>query len=665
MLKTTPGRKKSKKQYAGPEAQGDGVRVLKKPALGRSFSLGGDLVGSARRSEGESFKQTSSRFRGARTEFGREGGQFGTGIPSSENFPQGGYDNESEADYTPGAAATLFGERSRPPLQNFDRGEQQARRREAEELNWGQARDKLFDEYVRFYPGKKAAASAFASCQKDVLLEALGTVSGCAHCGSEDFRPASSATVLFVSTSFRTLLPVPLFWCEACHRPFHQHPFQIQAFPSTPLAALDLTAGQGASVPVWFAQELLDLADCLVFSGKRAVSIEHIAKSITSFHELSLSEADQSLLLPQDTLRKLLGKAWEEHGLLRHRVGNLSKWAVSGFQRGPFGACGGCHTAGGLVNEDGVAEDSAVVPLHSIYVDFCFKMPHLASAASASRVLKPHIAEYILDDEEAKEFLQLPNSSIGAGDSTCSDFHADTALGRKSSKYDITAFGGLFCRHGFLGLGMNCFTGERYAYATFLLFTLFTVYNLPIQFFYYDIGCRYKSHFAAWLATQAAAIIALATSMRFPNPPWHHYAHSAACQAANSSRDMEGAGRGAGEPPEAAWSFMGMLGKILQYRSLASRADFLERLRAVWNKEKGNRLPSLLVKMHKRAHEQVHSAEQEERSVAERALQMDINLDQVRISGAQSVLFLCLSYRSPLFNLSLYLMVQHALDIST
>lgn len=60
-------------------------------------------------------------------------------------------------------------------------------------------------------------------------------------------------------------------------------------------------------------------------------------------------------------------------------------------------------------------------------------------------------------------------------------------------------------------------------------------------------------------------------------------------------------GRGAGEPPEAAWSKLGPYGYILQIMSPASRQSFLERLAAQWNAAKQQRLPTLLSRMSQRA----------------------------------------------------------------
>lgn len=60
-------------------------------------------------------------------------------------------------------------------------------------------------------------------------------------------------------------------------------------------------------------------------------------------------------------------------------------------------------------------------------------------------------------------------------------------------------------------------------------------------------------------------------------------------------------GRGAGEPPEAAWAHLGPYGYVLQYMSRAARQACLERIIAAWNAAKLASLPALLLRMDIRA----------------------------------------------------------------
>ena len=87
----------------------------------------------------------------------------------------------------------------------------------------------------------------------------------------------------------------------------------------------------------------------------------------------------------------------------------------------------------------------------------------------------------------------------------------------------------------------------------------------------------------------------------FPLPPWHHNMHNAACQFLNSARDMPGAGRAAGEPPEQVWAYLGRFGKILQYASLSRRATTLECAIAFWNERKLQTMAATMRRMFTRA----------------------------------------------------------------
>lgn len=209
--------------------------------------------------------------------------------------------------------------------------------------------------------------------------------------------------------------------------------------------------------------------------------------------------------------------------------------------------------------------------------------------------------------------------------------------------YDITRYVGLFCCHGVLGLGANCFGGKRYGHATLLLLTLVAVYGVPIQFYWYDIGCRYKIHLAAWIALQSPTVVpALGQILTFELvmsfmraikvvvPPFHHYAHSASCQAENSGKHAVGAGRAAGQPPENAWSFFGTFNRVMQRKSLASRADFMARLRGCWNESKARGLPELLTRMHLKARVQAETAGQDAAKIHQEATEAGIRLEEVR-----------------------------------
>jgi len=120
-----------------------------------------------------------------------------------------------------------------------------------------------------------------------------------------------------------------------------------------------------------------------------------------------------------------------------------------------------------------------------------------------------------------------------------------------------------------------------------------------------------------------------AARMQFPLPPWHHYMHQAACQRRHSSRTMTGAGRAAGEPPEMAWSYIGRFGQLLQYCSLALRAETLERIFSSWNERKLRSLPSQLRQMFLRAQLQEKEAGQQLDKLFQRGRQLGMTEAEV------------------------------------
>lgn len=87
---------------------------------------------------------------------------------------------------------------------------------------------------------------------------------------------------------------------------------------------------------------------------------------------------------------------------------------------------------------------------------------------------------------------------------------------------------------------------------------------------------------------------------------------------------MEGAGRGAGEPPEQAWSRLGPYGYVTHNASLPARQAQLERVSASWNASKMQTLPKLLGDMHGRAHRQQLDAEDDLRQLQEYARRFNI-----------------------------------------
>lgn len=536
-----------------------------------------------------------------------------------------------------GATTDFFGGRGTSKPNQEDR-------RHAEEGNWGAVRTALLAKFVEGSQARRSQHQERSEWLKRFVQDRVAAPpSHCSHCNKAAhpalFTETASQLVLFLSQACRFLVNVPIFTCADCSQKSHAHPLDVHSFPGTAVWGLRLWEVRGSQgYPTWYALDLLDFYDSLTFNGKRgAVSLESFCAAVEAVHEHNgcLEPA-----LSSDGFRKGFGKAWEELGFVLHAVENPHTFGVQHFEPTPFSSCAACQGA------------SVESPLHSVYLDACFKIKHLAGAGAASGFRQPHIKDCtFLPDQAVKGFLDLPESAASAGENTCSEFKADSVYGAsKPSLYDISGYMGVFCRHGVLGLGANVFHGERYGYATFLLLTLLAVWKVPVLFCWYDIGCRYKLHLGAWLALQSAAvfqirgsilpfetIIALAAAMTILVPPFHQYAHSSSCQAENSGKHAKGAGRAVGEPPENAWSFFGTFNRVLQHRSLAGRADFLARLRGCWNAQKAGDLPGLLVRIHVKSWLQVATASEDLQKLKEEASREGVDLNEVRARVSTSL----------------------------
>ncbi|GAQ89249.1 hypothetical protein KFL_005030010, partial [Klebsormidium nitens] len=325
----------------------------------------------------------------------------------------------------------------------------------------------------------------------------------CGPSGGACLTKESSQTVLYVNQQFRFLLEVPIFACSVSGKKVHVHPLTANAFPGSAVWGFQLDAVRGGQgQPTWYGLDLLELYDSLVFNGKRGgVSVESFCTAVEKIHERHGCVEPR---LSSDPFRKGFAKACKEIGYVWHGVQNMGTFGVEHFEANPFSSCAACQAAG--------ITDQASRVLHSTYIDACFKIKHLARAGKASAHRRPHISDTtFISDNVVNGFLDIKENAVDAGESTCSEFKADSVYGiAKQSAYDIAGYIGVFCRHGVLGVGANVFGGERYGLATLLLLTLIAVYKIPLKFCWYDIGCRYKVHLAAWIALQSPSSFTLA-----------------------------------------------------------------------------------------------------------------------------------------------------------
>ena len=194
----------------------------------------------------------------------------------------------------------------------------------------------------------------------------------------------------------------------------------------------------------------------------------------------------------------------------------------------------------------------------------------------------------------------------------CYSFNADDELERKSAKYDITAVGALFCRHGYIGWMLNCFTGERFAYALLLIYLCSSI--MPMSFFWYDVNCRFQSRAQRWLKFRERNGLEVPLGLaggrlpQCPLPPMHKNMHSAKCQMQNEAARFVGAGRPPGEPPEIFWAILGLLGPATQYMDPVNRRGRIERQVQWMEQESDVKHAPLLMRFEARAFEAVRTS---------------------------------------------------------
>jgi hypothetical protein len=117
--------------------------------------------------------------------------------------------------------------------------------------------------------------------------------------------------------------------------------------------------------------------------------------------------------------------------------------------------------------------------------------------------------------------------------------------------------------------------------------------------------------------------------MAMPLPPFHINMHNPECIERHTLKQVDSAGRGAGEPAEIFNRFLGLSGMVLQYASKPVRELWLEVMMLAWRNMKEADLPRLLISMYSKAVAQERLALSEQQTLAEMALQY-VSEEQVR-----------------------------------
>ncbi|WIA40653.1 hypothetical protein OEZ86_013989 [Tetradesmus obliquus] len=315
-----------------------------------------------------------------------------------------------------------------------------------------------------------------------------------------------------------------------------------------------------------------------------------VSKLAEAQRELLEEQLYSSLLrsINSDVFRKYFAAALDNYAAMSLEVGSR-QWLEL-----PPESLAGCCTVCRRGHLKFLQQEGVLV-----LVDGLQKMRHFRKAGRASGRV-PLLRERLLPDTD----FMLWDSAAGAeddsaGSDSCNTFKADKVLGRSSDLFDQSGIVTLLCRHGFVLAALNMPTGERWAYATYLLHVLMHEHSILPYIMMYDINCRFQAHFKKWVEQHSdwspdEKAFAL-RHMQMPVPPFHIHMHMAACQAMNALSRVPAGGTGIGEPTEQMNRFLGLAGVVLQYATLASRALWLEVLFRRWNIRKLRDLPRLLV----------------------------------------------------------------------
>lgn len=314
----------------------------------------------------------------------------------------------------------------------------------------------------------------------------------CSSCGGDHFVEAAPGNkivkVLWFGHEFRFYLNVPVKVCSSCLQKVTVNPVSIGCFPGSPREAWDVGTTPAGHVPLWFSLGLV--ADVEEASNElKRFSVLTWAAWFDGIHRRNFCD----IFLDPERLRRALADVLLEYGYLADALGDLKRLGADEYPTGLFQECGACWMAGKPCEINGYHQDSR--PLHSAFVDGLFKQAHLASQTklpiTQDAELPPN-HRFFVPNLENIAFQKAPHNQVARDAAkTCSDFEADAELGRKSKIYDITGIMCVFCRHGYCGLALNMFTGERYSYALLLLYHICIQQQIIILFFWYDINCRY------------------------------------------------------------------------------------------------------------------------------------------------------------------------------
>jgi len=146
--------------------------------------------------------------------------------------------------------------------------------REAQQRNsdqgWQERREDLYSLYVASLVSNTDLVSARKEAiQSGVQAAITAAASSCPCClQSHQLTQRSTQSIMWVGTSFRFDLQVPVQMCHGCGTQYSPRPLEASCMPATPVHSWDVSKAPYGSRPIWFDMSLVKVrilfADALV-----------------------------------------------------------------------------------------------------------------------------------------------------------------------------------------------------------------------------------------------------------------------------------------------------------------------------------------------------------------------------------------------------------------
>lgn len=293
--------------------------------------------------------------------------------------------------------------------------------------HWKELRDALTNSHIYTALHRSQLNNKRCSLEQQFLTaEVQKLCSTCPHCQSSEppFQHTTSdqQQVLVVGVQQRCIILIPRRICGFCNLQFTIKPTQLGCLPATPVEAWDLFKANPTEPVTWIDLQLLQICDQAVVILRR-VSVQGLTAVFDAVHRLN----GCTVPLNQGTFRRQLGVVLLEYGYLVCFLNNMQKLGVEDYPDAVLSQCGGCWEAGQDAKQrNGQPITPSSVPLHSLSIDFLFKLGLLARNDRPGDQLPPN-HRFFIPDSEVDEFVNGPAAaqvSLDA-DKSCSDFNAD------------------------------------------------------------------------------------------------------------------------------------------------------------------------------------------------------------------------------------------------